>query len=138
MTEDFSTLPAWSFGDSPDMADDLVDLVKRGIKTATASLLWVYEAEQERLPAVGQRSVILDGAGRPQCVIETVEVTITDFDKVDAAFAYDEGEGDRTLVYWRDVHWAFFTRECQHIGRTPSLSMPVVGERFRLIALLPM
>ena len=41
------------------------------------------------------------GAAQPRCVIETTEVTYRRFDDVDAAFAYEEGEGDRSLAYWR-------------------------------------
>jgi len=125
---------AWSFGDNPDMADELAHLVVRGVKTATASLLWAYEAEaEEELPQPGAMSVILDGGGRPVCVIETTQVEVRPFNQVEAAFAYDEGEGDRSLAYWRAAHWRFFSRECGSLGRTPSETMPVVCERFRVV-----
>jgi uncharacterized protein YhfF len=123
----------WSFGDSPEMADELAELVARGTKTATASLLWEYQSEGESLPQAGDISMVLDGRERPVCLIQTVQVDVKPFDQVDAAFAFDEGEGDRSLDYWRDGHWHFFSRACQRIGRTPSQSMPVVCERFRLI-----
>jgi uncharacterized protein YhfF len=32
------------------------------------------------------------------------------FDDVDEQFAYDEGEGDRSLAYWREAHKCYFTR----------------------------
>ena len=35
----------------------------------------------------------------PRCVIETTEVSYRRYDEVDAAFAYEEGEGDRSLAY---------------------------------------
>jgi uncharacterized protein YhfF len=124
---------AWSFGDSPDMADELADLVVRGIKTATAGLLWEYQAEGEALPHPGDVSIILDGAGSPACLIETAQVEVKPFNQVDAAFARDEGEGDRSLDYWRQAHWRFFTRACRPIGRAPSETMPVVCERFRVV-----
>lgn len=124
---------AWSFGDNPDMADELADLVVRGIKTATAGLLWEYEAEREPLPEPEGMSVILDGAGSPLCIVETTQVEVKPFNQVGAAHAYDEGEGDRSLAFWREVHWHFFSRTCQAIGRTPSETMPVVCERFRVV-----
>jgi hypothetical protein len=46
-----TTYQAWSFGDDPDMADNLGHLVKTGIKTATCSLLW------EPVPQVGDFSI---------------------------------------------------------------------------------
>lgn len=124
---------AWSFGDKPEMADELAALVLEGPKRATASLLWVYEAEDEALPQAGDLSVILDGQGQPVCIIQATQVEIKPFNQVDADFAAAEGEGDRSLAYWRDAHWRFFSRECQAIGREPSLTMPVVCERFRLV-----
>jgi uncharacterized protein YhfF len=54
--------------------------------------------------------VVLSGAERPLAIIETVELTERRFSDVDAAFAHDEGEGDRSLAYWRLAHRAYFTR----------------------------
>jgi uncharacterized protein YhfF len=82
---------------------------------------------------VGDLSIIANWDGDPLCVVETTEVTITQFDQVSPQFAYDEGEGDRSLDYWRRVHWAFFAEECADIGREPAHNMPVVCERFRVI-----
>ena len=35
------------------------------------------------------------------CVIQTTEIRHLPFDEVDAQFAFDEGEGDQSLEYWR-------------------------------------
>lgn len=124
---------AWSFGDSPETADKLGALVIQGIKTATASLVWSYEHEGEALPEVGDYSMILDGRGEPMCIIQNTAVSIHPFNDVDQEQAYLEGEGDRSLAFWRDVHWHFFSRECAQIGRTPDETMPVICERFKLV-----
>ncbi len=126
---------AWGFGDSPEMADELGALVKQGIKTATADLVWVTEYESRPVPKVGDYSVILDGAGDPLCIIQTTEVTIFPYENVPPEFAYDEGEGDRSLDYWRQAHWSYFSRRCTDIGRKPTLTMPVICERFRVVYL---
>lgn len=124
---------AWSFGDSPEMADDLGGLVVQGVKTATASLVWIYEAGLEPMPVEGAYSVILDGRGQPLCVIRTTRLYILPFDEVDVEQAYLEGEGDRSLEYWRKVHWTFFGQGCREIGREPDAKMPVLCERFVLL-----
>jgi uncharacterized protein YhfF len=124
---------AWGFGDGAAMADELGGLVKAGTKTATASLVWEYEHDNEALPEVGDLSVILDGRDVPLCIIETTELTVMPFNEVPAGFAYDEGEGDRSLAYWREGHWRFFVRSCDRIGREPSETMPVLCERFRVV-----
>jgi uncharacterized protein YhfF len=128
-----STCEAWYFGDNEGMANELGHLVKNGIKMATCSMLWEYEAEQEPIPQVGELSITIDWAGRPLCLIETTEVEIKPFNEVDAQFAYDEGEGDRSLAYWRRAHQAFFTRVGRAINREFRDDMPVVCERFHVI-----
>jgi uncharacterized protein YhfF len=77
--------------------------------------------------APGERWIVLDGR-EPHCVIETTEVTYRRFNEVDASFARDEGEGDRSLAYWRDAHRAYFGR----LGRS-SEDMKLTCERFRLV-----
>ena len=72
--------------------------------------------------------VMLDGAGRPLAVIETVELTLCRFDEVDATFAYDEGEDDRTLATWRSAHRRYFTR----LGQFAE-DMALWCERFRVV-----
>jgi uncharacterized protein YhfF len=124
---------AEGWGDSPRMADELGALIASGIKTATCSALWEYEAEGEPLPSVGLKTIILDGNGDPLCIVETTEVKVQPYDEVDARFAYEEGEGDRSLAYWRDAHWRFFSRTLPNVGREPTTEMPLVCERFRVI-----
>jgi uncharacterized protein YhfF len=124
---------AEGFGDSSQMADELGALIVSGTKTATCSALWEWEAEGSSLPEVGQKSIVLDGNGDPLCIIETTEVEVRPFNEVDAQFAYEEGEGDRSLEYWREAHWRFFSRTLPNIGKEPTPDMPLVCERFRVI-----
>ena len=128
-----TTYEAWGFGNSPQMADDLGHLVKSGTKTATCSLLWEYEADGDPLPQVDDHSIILDGNGEPLCIIKTVEVEIKPYIQVDAQFAYEEGEGDRSLAYWRKAHWNFFGQVCGWLDRELSEEMPLVCERFQMV-----
>jgi uncharacterized protein YhfF len=126
---------AWSFCDNEEEANELGGLVISGIKTATCSLVWSYEAEKEELPSVGDLSIIMNWEGEPLCIIETTEVESRAFNEVDDRFASDEGEGDRSLAYWRKVHWDIFSRICSTIGREPTETMPLLCERFRVIFL---
>lgn len=119
---------AFSFGDSPEMADELLALVLAGVKTATCGALADYGPGGEAMPVVGRRDVVLDSQGRRAAVIETLEVELRRFDEVDERFARDEGEGDRSLAAWRDAHRAYFERNGGF-----SADMPLVCERFRLV-----
>jgi len=124
---------AWSFGDTSEMADELGALVVDGAKTGTASLAWEYAHDDEPIPRAGEHSIILNGEGDPLCIIRTARVYIECFNDVDAEQAYAEGEGDRSLEYWRKAHWDYFTRRCEILGRTASEYMPVVCERFQVV-----
>lgn len=121
--EAWRALETFSFGDGPELAEALARLVLAGRKTATC-----WAASQGLLTEVGKRMVMLDGAGRPRAVIETVELTQRRFPEVDAAFAHNEGEGDRSLAYWRQAHRTYFTRLGQF-----SEDMLLYCERFRII-----
>jgi uncharacterized protein YhfF len=121
------------FGDHPRLADELAQLVLAGIKTATCSALCEWEAEGSALPEVGLKTIVLDGNNQPLCIIETTEVTIQAFSEVDAQFAYEEGEDDRSLESWRREHWSYFSRVLHQMGMEPTPEMPLVCERFRII-----
>lgn len=119
---------AWGFGDSAQMATELGLLVRDGPKRATASLRSVYDGD-EPMPRVGDLSVILDGRGHPLCVIRTTAVEVRRFGDVDAEFAWTEGEGDRSLEYWREEHIRFFAAERRPFGEDTE----VVLQRFELL-----
>jgi uncharacterized protein YhfF len=124
---------AFYFDDNERSADELAVLVLAGRKRATAGLVWSFEAASVPLPRVGSLSVVTNWAKMPLCVIETQRVDVVAYDEVSAEFAATEGEGDGSLQYWQEAHWAYFGRECQRIGRTREPKMPVVCERFEVI-----
>ena len=121
---------AWAFGDD---ADGLARLVLEGVKTATASAFPLYELEGDPLPEAGEYSVILDSQEAAVCVIRTERVEIIPFQDVGADHAFREGEGDRSLAYWRQVHETFFTAELAQAGQVFTPDMPVVCETFRKV-----
>ena len=122
---------AWAFGDAPD---ELAQLVKNGTKTATCSAYDLYEAEHEPLPEPGAYSVILDARDEAVCIIRTTKVYVTTFDEVTEEHAYKEGEGDRTLAYWRRVHERFLKEELAEIGRSFRGDTKVVCEEFEVVS----
>ena len=121
-------MDSFSFGDTPELADELLALVLQGKKTAST---W---AAVEGLKGVeaGKQWIVNDGAGAPSAVIETIAVVKMLFSEVGEPMAYDEGEGDRTLAYWRKAHIEYFTRLNQF-----ATDMEVYCEHFTLIQILP-
>ena len=121
---------AWAFGDDPDT---LAELVRTGVKTATASAYPFYELEGEALPKAGEYSVILDTKDEAVCIIRTTKVYVTPYREVTAEQAWKEGEGDRSLDYWRRVHEAFFRKELEAVGLIFTEDMGVVCEEFEVV-----
>lgn len=99
----------WSFGDNPALADELLQLVLDGQKTATCCSYVAYQQEQE--PLVGDYNVVLDGRGEPACVIRILSLRLIRYEDVTAEMAALEGEGDKSLAFWQQGHREFFTRE---------------------------
>jgi uncharacterized protein YhfF len=121
------------FGDSVELADELIELVVNGPKRATASARVEYELEDDPLPAVGALSIATDGSGRPRAVLQTTEVRVGPLRSVDDAFAWDEGEGDRTRADWLAGHEDFFARFLPTIGCEFTPEMATVFERFDVL-----
>jgi uncharacterized protein YhfF len=121
--EKYRSLQSFAFGDGPELADELLDLVMKGLKTATCST-----EDEPNTSTPGERWIVIDGRGQARCVIETTEVTYRRYNEVDVAFAYDEGEGDRSLAYWRSAHRNYFGR----LGKFNE-DMMLMCERFRLV-----
>lgn len=124
---------AWYFGDSPELAHELVELVLQGPKRATAGAAWAVDLEPDLGAVPHGYSVVTERDGTPRCVIRTTTLERRALHAVDAQFAWDEGEGDRTLADWLDGHRRFFKRECAREGVPFAEDMPVQLERFELL-----
>lgn len=125
------TYEAWAFGDAPN---HLAALVIEGVKTGTASAYDLYlDDPEEPLPKAGDYSVILDENEEALCIIQTTETAVVPFDEVSSEHARSEGEGDRSLSYWRSVHEAFFRDELQGTEHQFHSKLPVLTERFALL-----
>lgn len=123
---------AWAFGATESQADELVALVLEGVKTGTAAAMQELVADGEAVPEVGQASVILDGRDQPRAVIVTTAVEIVPFSEVSVEHAHSEGEGDRTLAAWREIHEEFWREHGQGADGF-SEDMLVVCERFEVV-----
>lgn len=121
------------FGDSAPLADELLALVLQGTKRATATLLADFAAEDQLPPRVGSHWIACDGAGRPRVVLRSVELRVGPVHSVDDAFAWDEGEDDRTRATWLEQHLRFWRRTCAARGVELDEASEVVFERLRVV-----
>ena len=116
------------------MADGLLELVLEGRKRATAEVVNEFVPPGTPLPRVGGHWIVLDGRGTPRCVLRTVELRVGLLTSVDDAFAWDEGEGDRTREDWLSNHRRFFHRRAAARAVVFDESREqVLFERFELV-----
>ncbi len=123
-------IDAWAFGVEADL---LADLVLKGEKTATASVYDLYAVDNDTLPQEGTFDVILDSQDQAVCIVEVTKVSVQPFHQVSADHAYKEGEGDKSLAYWRQVHEEVFTEWMSEAGLTFTPDSKVVLEEFRKV-----
>ena len=123
----------WFFGDSQKMARELAELVISGKKSATASLVEFNEKHPGIAPVKEVFSVVTDFEGIPLCVIQTTEIRHLPFKEVDAQFAFDEGESDQRLDYWREVHQRYFTKEAAEFNLEFNEKSLIACEKFKLL-----
>jgi uncharacterized protein YhfF len=82
------------------------------------------------MPQPGGYNIILNTAGEAVCVIRDTRFTRVPFHEVTERQAFKEGEGDRSLAYWRKVHTEAFTR---YIGPRFNPEMLVVCQEFEKV-----
>ena len=95
----------------------------------------MYQYLNEELPKENSYSVILDSSDNAKCIIKNKSVNILPFNKVDDRLAYLEGEGDKSLEYWKNTHREFFTNELKEINKEFNEDMLIVFEEFELVYL---
>ena len=86
----------------------------------------------ERIPEKGDLNIILDSKGNEVCVTRNTRVYSIPFREVSEKHAFMEGEGDKSLDYWRKVHIKFFEEESE--GKFNE-DMEVLCEEFELLKL---
>lgn len=124
---------AGAFGDTVELAEELIALILIGQKRATATALADYEAENEPIAEIGDLYIATDGQMRPRAVLEITDVQSGPLSSVDDQFAWDEGEGDRSRDTWLADHTWAFTRTYARLGQEFHPDIPVVFERFTVI-----
>jgi uncharacterized protein YhfF len=123
------------------LRDQLVGAVLAGVKVSTTGLLAEYAAEQEELPAVGERSALIDSDGREIAVVEVTEVRVLRLGDVGLQHVLAEGEGDTSVAQWRAGHERFWQgEEMREALGDPEFTVDddtlIVAERFRVVELL--
>lgn len=127
------TPESFYFCDNEKDANDCAKLVVKNIKQATAPSLWSFEINNEKLPRKGDLNIITNWNKAPQAIILTTKIELIKFNEITAKFAQKEGEGDKSLAYWRKAHKAYYKREMQGHKEEFSKDMIIVCQYFDTI-----
>lgn len=127
-----------AFGITWDDARAIATLVKDGTKTASGGLVWSNEADGKPGSRPGDLWIVIASPDEPVCIIETTEVRVIPYDEVPEEYAWQGGEGDRTMADWRRMYWEYIVSECKRIGREPDRKAPLAMERFHVVYAEPL
>ena len=109
--------------------EKLISLVLSGEKRATTSLYNEYIKNKEPLPKIGEKSIIQHDNNNDACLIEVENLIITEFKNITEELAFIEGEGDKSLEYYRNEHYKIFKK----IDSNFNDESKVVFEMFKVI-----
>lgn len=121
------------FCDNEKDANECAKLVKKGIKKATSDSLLGIQYRNEKLPKIGDFTVVTDWSGKAQCIIKNTKVQLKPFFSINEEYAKTEGEGDKSLAHWKKVHWEYYTKELEEFNRLPRESMIIVCQEFEKV-----
>ena len=121
------------FCDNKIDANKCAELVLNNIKRATATSLWWFKKHNKSIPNVGDQYIVTDWNGNAKAIIENFMVITVPFNKISDEFAQTEGEGDKSLAYWRKVHEAYYKREMAPFNEKFDRDMAIVCEYFNKI-----
>lgn len=130
--KDIKYIDSFHFELTERWANELLRLVLIGQKQATYSSLLAYQIGGDRIPQVGDLSIVTDWEVIPKCVIETTNVMIIPFKEITFDICKLEWEDDN-LESWREGHINFFSREGKELGYTFTEDMPVIFENFKMV-----
>jgi len=90
-------------GDSPELASELTELIKSGIKMASSGSFTSDQNEKSAVK-IGSYAIILNGQNVPVCVTWLILMRFVRFCDVTVEFARKEGKSDLIFKYWQKEH----------------------------------
>lgn len=118
------------FGDSRESAESACEAILSGRKTLMTYPENGYRTAMKGRPSAGDLNIIVNWAGEPVCVIETVCVNRMLFRDLGAKLAEKDLPG---VENWQEIKETEFKRELEELSMEFDDQMPVIAEEFRKI-----
>lgn len=126
---------SYYYCDNKQDADECAELVAKKIKQATSTSVWWFKKHNEEFPKIGDLAIVTNWDGEPKAIVKTTKVEIVKWKDITAEYAFVEGEGDKSLAYWKKAHLEYYTKEMKEYGEYPNEDMEIVCEYFESIFL---
>ena len=120
----------WCFGDDEQTANQLFDLVLSGEKTATSHSLLKDTKLSEGF------SVLTNWDKTKRIIVLTTNVYTRAFNEISIEHAKKEGEGDKSLATWKEIHKDFFSKELQKHELKFNENIKIACEEFKIVKVL--
>ena len=117
--------------DNPKDGNRELRLILSGKKRALSHSLIGLQERKERLPKIGDFTIITDWNGKAKCIVRTVAVRLRPYFTIRES--YSKLEGKSSLDSWKKWYWDYYTREFESYGREPRESMIVVCQVFEKV-----
>lgn len=125
--------PSYFFCDNQKDTDECAELVVRRIKQATSPSVWWFTKNKEEFPKAGDLAIITNWEGEPKAIIRITKVALVKLKDITPEYANREGEGNRSLAYWKQVHLEYYSREMKQYDESPHEEMEIVCEYFETL-----
>lgn len=122
-----------SYAGNREITDDLLELYLLGQKTAGSSIVEDFVTAGEPLPKVGNHWIFLNSKSEPCCILKTEKIVIHKFKDIPEEIAIAEGEGDKSLSYWKAVHAELYVPHLAGWGVAEISEANVITEFFKIV-----
>lgn len=122
-----------SYSDDKELSKEICELILSNEKQATSSLLYWSQNYDVDIAKVNDLEMVIDASGKFYCIVLKTAVKIVAYKDITAEHAFLEGEGDKTLEYYKEAHSHYFYNDLINEDIEFNEDMLVVCEYFKVI-----
>jgi uncharacterized protein YhfF len=117
-----------------DSTEQVLALIEAGDKTGTFTLPWIVARTGQPEPREGDCIVLIDFRGQPRLLVRLTAIEAVTFGTIGPRHTAVDGTPVRDLAVWKPLHTRYWNNLLEPFGLVVSDNMPVLVERFELLA----
>lgn len=120
------------FGDSEEASVDALEQFLSGERTAVSHCVSAYLATKQRMPRIGDYTMVTDFYGNPGCILHTLDVTIAPMSELSKTLIEQECPGVERESWLQDRRKEY-TALAERFGFHYNDDLPVLMETVELV-----